>query len=505
MNKDQNQEIESPKFNPINTESNNSESQNSKYNNTKYFESNYSSSSSQSQTNNPNITFGKSGNFLGQDSANNSSHRKSRIYTSQTSKRENAPQTELTNNKSGTVSSYRNNGTITRNTGAEITSKNAEKMKQISKNRNDPPKKEEKKSYTQPVSRRNSPKKSDNNNFIYKNRNNNYKKDENNFIQQEEKTIDIKKIDIGKEVTKLLINNINIPNTYRNYNYINNQSKTSNNSKIKININSSLKDQIKANISFQNNNLLETNKSNINEGKYRRTFSQISNINNSNPKEKGYSNNVVIKKESNVDDKINIAKNENFSNSLSSSDKIKATQNNYSNPTKAKIPKIENNNNISTKNISQNNKLIITTNIKNNNINSVSDKNNSMNIQKDSLDNESLSSSEQRTNKRIDNLIEKLDVYISNQEQYNFTQNQINIKQNQINIKLDSYIQYQIENNERLTNFLIEQGEKNQKSQNYIQPQNEMKRQERKSNVGNNVNEKENAKKSDRGRKKNKY
>ena len=114
-----------------------------------------------------------------------------------------------------------------------------------------------------------------------------------------------------------------------------------------------------------------------------------------------------------------------------------------------------------------------------------------MNIQKDSLDNESLSSSEQRTNKRIDNLIEKLDVYI-------FTQNQINIK-------LDSYIQYQIENNERLTNFLIEQGEKNQKSQNYIQPQNEMKRQERKSNVGNNVNEKENAKKSDRGRKKNKY
>ena len=78
-----------------------------------------------------------------------------------------------------------------------------------------------------------------------------------------------------------------------------------------------------------------------------------------------------------------------------------------------------------------------------------------MNIQKDSLDNESLSSSEQRTNKRIDNLIEKLDVYISNQEQYNFTQNQINIK-------LDSYIQYQIENNERLTNFLIEQGEKNQ-------------------------------------------
>ena len=129
MNKDQNQEIESPKFNPINTESNNSESQNGKYNNTKYFESNYSSSSSsQSQTNNPNITFGKSGNFLGQDSANNSSHRKSRIYTSQTSKRENAPQTELTNNKSGTVSSYRNNGTITRNTGAEITSKNAEKI-----------------------------------------------------------------------------------------------------------------------------------------------------------------------------------------------------------------------------------------------------------------------------------------------------------------------------------------------------------------------------------------
>lgn len=128
MNKDQNQEIESPKFNPINTESNNSESQNGKYNNTKYFESNYSSSSSQSQTNNPNITFGKSGNFLGQDSANNSSHLKSRIYTAQTSKRKNAPQTELTNNKSGTVSNNRNNGTITRNTGAEITSKNAEKI-----------------------------------------------------------------------------------------------------------------------------------------------------------------------------------------------------------------------------------------------------------------------------------------------------------------------------------------------------------------------------------------
>ena len=68
------------------------------------------------------------------------------------------------------------------------------RLKQVSKNRNDSPKKEGKKSYTQPVSRKISPHKSDNNNFIYKNRNNNYKKDENNFIQQEEKTIDIKKL-----------------------------------------------------------------------------------------------------------------------------------------------------------------------------------------------------------------------------------------------------------------------------------------------------------------------
>jgi len=150
-----------------------------------------------------------------------------------------------------------------------------------------------------------------------------------------------------------------------------------------------LQDQIKINyISFQNSNILENIKSNINEGNYRRTFSQISNINISNPKEKGYNNYVVIKKESNANDKINIAKNKNFSGSLSISDKIKATQNKDSNPTKAQIPKIENNKNISNKNIStNNNKFIITTNIKNNNIKSISDKNNSMNIQKDSSDN----------------------------------------------------------------------------------------------------------------------
>ena len=496
MNKDQNQDMESPKFNPINTESNNSESQNGKYNNTKYFESNYSSSSSQSQTNNPNITFGKRGNFLSQDSANNSSHLKSRIYTAQTSKRENAPQTELTVNKSGTVSSNRNNGTITRNTGSEITSKNAEKMKQVSKNRNDPPKKDGKKSYTQPISRKNTPQKSYNNNFIYKIRNNNYKKDENNFIQQEEKTTDIKKINIGKEVTKLLINNINIPNTDRNYHYINNQSKTSKNSKSKIN--PSLKDQIKANISFQNNNLLETIKSNINEGKVRRTFSQISNINNSNPKEKRYSNYIVIKKESNVSDKINIDKNKNFSDSLSSSDKIKATQNNYSKQTKTEIPKIEKNNNISTKNISSNNKQIITTNIKNNNINSVSDKNNSMNIQKDSLDNESLSSSKQQTNKKIDKLIEKLDVYISKQDGYN-------IKQNEINANLQEYIKAQNETNIMLKDYINDQKEMNQQFQDYIKSQNEKKGSflNQASNVyGNAINEKDNAKNYDKRRKK---
>ena len=150
-----------------------------------------------------------------------------------------------------------------------------------------------------------------------------------------------------------------------------------------------MQDQIKINyISFQNSNILENIKSNINEGNYRRTFSQISNINISNPKEKGYSNYVVIKKESNVSDKINIDKNKNFSGSLSTSDKIKATQNKDSNPNKAQIPKIENNNNISNKNIStNNNKFIITTNIKNNNIKSISDKNNSMNIKKDSSDN----------------------------------------------------------------------------------------------------------------------
>ena len=150
-----------------------------------------------------------------------------------------------------------------------------------------------------------------------------------------------------------------------------------------------MQDQIKINyISFQNSNILENIKSNINEGNYRRTCNHISNNNNSNLKEKGYSNYVVIKKESNVSDKINIDKNKNFSGSLSTSDKIKATQNKDSNPTKAQIPKIENNKNISNKNIStNNNKFIITTNIKNNNIKSISDKNNSMNIQKDSSDN----------------------------------------------------------------------------------------------------------------------
>ena len=172
-----------------------------------------------------------------------------------------------------------------------------------------------------------------------------------------------------------------------NYYYINYRNKTSPNSKSKTN--PSFQDQIKIiNISFQNINILENIKSNINEGNYLRTCSKISNINISNPKEKGYNNYVLIKKESNADDKTNTAKNKNFSGSLSTSDKIKATQNKDSNPTKAQIPKIENNNNISNKNIStNNNKWIITTNIKNNNIKSISDKNNSMNIKKDRSDN----------------------------------------------------------------------------------------------------------------------
>ena len=424
MNKNnkKNQELESPKFNQINTETNNNDFRSDKYNNTMYFESNYSSSSSKSQMNNSNITFGQNGNIINQDSANNSSHHKLRIYTAQTFQNGNAPQKESTNNKNGIVSSNRINGTIERITNAGITSKNAKNIKQVSNNRNDSTKKARKKSNTQPISRKiYSPKKSDNNILIHNYRNNNDQKDKNIFIQQEEKTKNRTNINIGKELTKLLTQNLINPESSRNH-FINNPNKTS------TNLNSLISPALPGqtnnnNISFLNSNILENIKSNINEGNYQRTSSQISNINNINPKEKRNSNYVSTKNESYANNKTITAKNQSFSGSSFISDKIKAMKTNYNNPTKAPNPKIENNNNILNKNISSNNnKWIITTNSKNNNINSISDKNISTNVKKDSSDNnESLLSSEQQTNQKIDKFVDKLDVYILKQNQYNAT------------------------------------------------------------------------------------
>ena len=198
-----NDEAERRKFNLIKTNIKKRGHQNDKYNNCSYYES-YSFSSKKDNKLSSILIFPQSGEFIIQDSLNNSAYNpiKKGIFTYQKFQRGNSPQQDSRNDYIGTVSNNRKNGTIPRNTNAEMTSKNRKNIKQVPNNRNYTLK-EERKINTKPSSRKSTtPQKSDNNNLIHKYRNNNNKqKDKNIFIQPEEKT---KNINIGKELTKPL-------------------------------------------------------------------------------------------------------------------------------------------------------------------------------------------------------------------------------------------------------------------------------------------------------------
>ena len=154
-----NDEAERRKFNLIKTDIKKKGHQHDKYDNCSYYESYSFSSKNKSGSI---LTFPQSGEFIIQDSLNNSAYNplKKGIFTYQTFQRGNSPQVESRNDYTGTVSNNRKNGTIPRNTNAEMTSKNPKNIKQVPNNRNYTLK-EERKINTKPSSRKsNTPQKS---------------------------------------------------------------------------------------------------------------------------------------------------------------------------------------------------------------------------------------------------------------------------------------------------------------------------------------------------------
>ena len=111
-----NDEAERPKFNLIKTDIKKKGHQNDKYNNCSYYES-YSFSSKKDNKLSSILIFPQSGEFIIQDSLNNSAYNplKKGIYTYQKFQSGNFPQLESRNNYTGTVSNNRKNGTIPSN------------------------------------------------------------------------------------------------------------------------------------------------------------------------------------------------------------------------------------------------------------------------------------------------------------------------------------------------------------------------------------------------------